>query len=177
MPTLEEKRKEGAMPEERKREYQLVVFKIGDEEFGVDISQVREIVRLIEITYLPKSPAFIEGVVNLRGQIVAIIDLAKRLGIPSLPRGDATRIIVIEISENTVGMIVDSVSEVLRLSSEDVEDVPGLIESEVPEHYIRGVGKLPDRLLVLLDLSRVLTHEEVKHVERHIKAVGQKEEE
>jgi purine-binding chemotaxis protein CheW len=164
------------MPEEKKREYQLVVFKIGNEEFGVDIAQVREIVRLIEITYMPKAPEFIEGVVNLRGQIVAIIDLAKRLGIPSRPRGDVTRIIVVEIGENTVGMIVDSVSEVLRLSSEDIEEVPGLIETEVPEHYIRGVGKLPDRLLVLIDLSRVLTHEEIKHVERHIKTAAKKEE-
>jgi len=165
------------MPEEKKKEYQLVVFKIGEEEFGVDISQVREIVRLIEVTYMPKAPAFIEGVVNLRGQIVAVIDLAKRLGIPSRPRGDTTRIIVIEIGENTVGMIVDSVSEVLRISSENIEEVPGLIETEVPEHYIRGVGKLKDRLLVLLDLNRVLTHEEVVRVERHIKVATKKEEE
>jgi len=164
------------MPEEKKKEYQLVVFKIGEEEFGVDISQVREIVRLIEVTYMPKAPAFIEGVVNLRGQIVAVIDLAKRLGIPSRPRGDTTRIIVIEIGENTVGMIVDSVSEVLRISSENIEEVPGLIETEVPEHYIRGVGKLKDRLLVLLDLSRVLSHEEVAKVERHVKAAANKKE-
>ena len=164
------------MPEEKKKEYQLVVFKIGEEEFGVDISQVREIVRLIEVTYMPKAPAFIEGVVNLRGQIVAVIDLAKRLGIPSRPRGDTTRIIVIEIGENTVGMIVDSVSEVLRISSGEIEEVPGLIETEVPEHYIRGVGKLKDRLLVLLDLSRVLSHEEVVRVERHIRVAAKKEE-
>lgn len=160
----------------QKKEYQLVVFKIGDEEFGVDISQVREIGRLIEITYMPKAPVFIEGVVNLRGQIVAIIDLAKRLGISSSPRGENTRIVVVEIGENTVGMIVDSVSEVLRLSSDDIEDVPGIIETEVPEHYIRGVGKLKDRLLVLLDLNRVLTHEEIAKVERHIKTVANKEE-
>lgn len=165
------------MPEEKKKEYQLVVFKIGDEEFGVDISQVREIVRLIEVTYMPKAPAFIEGVVNLRGQIVAVIDLAKRLGISSKPRGDTTRIIVIEIGENTVGMVVDSVSEVLRMSSEDIEEVPSLIETEVPEHYIRGVGKLKDRLLVLLDLSRVLSHEEVVKVERHVRAAANKKEE
>ena len=165
------------MSEEKKKEYQLVVFKIGDEEFGVDISQVREIVRLIEVTYMPRAPVFIEGVVNLRGQIVAVIDLAKRLDIPSRPRGEATRIIVIEIGENTVGMIVDSVSEVLRISSGDIEEVPGLIETEVPEHYIRGAGKLKDRLLVLLDLSRVLSHEEVARVERHVKAAANKKEE
>ncbi|MBU0549474.1 MAG: chemotaxis protein CheW [Candidatus Omnitrophica bacterium] len=163
-----------ATSEEQKKEYQLVVFNIGEEEFGVDIAQVREIVRLLGITYMPKAPAFIEGVVNLRGQIVAIIDLAKRLGLPSSPRGETTRIIIIEIAENTVGMIVDSVSEVLRLSSEDMEDVPGLIETEVPEHYIRGVGKLKDRLLVLLDLDHVLTHDEVQRVERHVKAAVSK---
>ncbi len=159
-----------SMAEQKKNEHQLVVFKIGDEDFGVDISQVREIVRLLEITYMPKAPAFIDGVVNLRGQIVTIIDLAKRLGISSSPRGDDTRIIVIEIEENTVGMIVDSVSEVLRLSSDEIEEVPGFIETEVPEHYIRKVGKLEDRLLVLLDLRRVLTHEEITHVEHHAKA-------
>ena len=159
-----------------RKEYQLVVFNIGDEEFGVDITQVREIVRLLDITYMPKAPEFIEGVVNLRGQIVAIIDLAKRLGIPSSPRGERTRIVIVEIGENTIGMVVDSVSEVLRLSSEAVEEVPGLIETEVPEHYIRGVGKLSDRLLVLLDLNKVLTHEEVKRVERHVKTAASKKE-
>ena len=164
------------MAEEKKKENQLVVFKIGNEEFGVDISQVREIVRLLEITYMPKAPAFIEGVVNLRGQVVPIIDLAKRLGISSSPRGDATRIIVIEIGDSVVGMVVDFVSEVLRLPSENIEEVPGLIETEVPEHYIRGVGKLENRLLVLLDLNLVLTHEEVQRVERHIKAAAEEEE-
>ncbi|MCX7927057.1 MAG: chemotaxis protein CheW [Candidatus Omnitrophica bacterium] len=155
---------------EKQKEFQLVVFTLGEEEFGVDISQVREIVRLVQITYLPKAPAFIEGVVNLRGQVLPVIDLAKRLGVSSKERSEATRIIVVEVGENTVGMIVDSVSEVLRLSSECVEDVPSLVETEVPEHYIRGVGKLKDRLLVLLDLNRILSPEEVQSVERHIKS-------
>ena len=163
------------MAEKKTKEYQLVVFTIGDEEFGVDISQVREIVRLVQITYLPKAPVFIEGVVNLRGQVLAVIDLSKRLGVSSKERGETTRIIVVEVGENTVGMIVDSVSEVLRLSSENVEEVPSLVDTEVPEHYIRGVGKLKDRLLVLLDLNKILTPEEVSHVERHVKTVSEKE--
>ena len=163
------------MAEAKPKEYQLVVFTVGDEEFGVNISQVREIVRLVQSTYLPKAPAFIEGVVNLRGQVVAIIDLAKRLGISAKPRGALTRIIIIEIGETTVGMVVDSVSEVLRLSPEDIEQVPSLIETEVPEHYVHGVGKLKDRLLVLLDLDKVLTLEEVQHVERQVKAVSKEE--
>jgi len=156
------------MPEQKLKEYQLVVFTLGDEEFGVDISQVREIVRLVQITYLPKAPTFIEGVVNLRGQVLAVIDLSKRLGVSSKERGENTRIIVVEVGENTVGMLVDSVSEVLRLSSECVEEVTSLVETEVPENYIRGVGKLKDRLLVLLDLNKILTPEEVANVERHV---------
>ena len=157
------------MAENKTKEYQLVVFTIGVEEFGVDISQVREIVRLLQITYLPKAPEFIEGVVNLRGQVVAVIDLAKRLGIASKQRGETTRIVIVEFGDNTVGMIVDSVSEVLRLPSDYVEEVPSLITTEIPEPYIWGVGKLKDRLLILLDLKRVLSVEEVQHVERHVK--------
>ncbi len=156
------------MADQKQIEYQLVVFTIGEEEFGVDISQVREIVRVAQITYLPKAPAFIEGVVNLRGQVLAVIDLSKRIGVTSKERGENTRIIVVEVGENTVGMIVDSVSEVLRLSSEFVEAVPSLVETEVLEHYIRGVGKLKDRLLVLLDLNKILSPEEFQHVEKHV---------
>lgn len=163
------------MAEKEKKEFQLVVFSIGNEEFGVDINQVREIVRLIPITYLPKAPVFIEGVVNLRGQVVAIVDLAKRLVIKSNPRTDSTRIIVVEVENNAVGMIVDSVSEVLRLSSDEIDEIPMLVDTEVPEHYIRGVGKLKDRLLVLLDLNKILTPEDVQHVERQVKSPAEEE--
>ena len=166
------------MAQEKQKEYQLVIFAIGNEEFGVDISQVREIVRLIPITYLPKAPEFVEGVVNLRGQVVAVIDLAKRLVIPSKPRGENTRIIIVEIENMTMGMVVDSVSEVLRLSSEHIEDVPSVIQTEVQEHYIYGVGKLnKDRLLVLLDLKKVLTPTEIQHVEKVVSTAGSKKEE
>ncbi|MDD5730577.1 MAG: chemotaxis protein CheW [Candidatus Omnitrophica bacterium] len=165
------------MAENKTKEYQLVVFTIGDEEFGVDISQVREIVRLLQITYLPKAPEFIEGVVNLRGQVVAVIDLAKRLGLSTKGRGETTRIVIVEFGENTVGMIVDSVSEVLRLSSEYVEAVPALVITEIPEPYIWGVGKLKDRLLILLDLKRILTPDEVQHVERQVKTIASKDKE
>lgn len=157
------------------QEYQLVVFKIHNEEFGVDINQVREIVRTVQITYLPKAPSFIEGVVNLRGQVVAIIDLAKRLGISSKPMIDTTRIIIVERGDNVIGMIVDSVSEVLRIPAQQVEELPNLIETKVPEHYIRGVAKLKERLLVLLDLNKILTAEEVEHVEQHIKTASAKQ--
>lgn len=147
-------------------EIQLVIFKIGEEEFGVEINQVREIVKLVSITRMPKAPTFIEGVVNLRGQIITVIDLSRRLDLPSSGRTEATRIMVVEIGENTVGMIVDSVSEVLRLSENDIEDTPSLIETEVHEKYLRGVGKSEDRLLILLDLNEVLSTDEIKHISK-----------
>lgn len=147
-------------------EIQLVVFKIGEEEFGVEINQVREIVKLVAITRMPKAPAFIEGVVNLRGQIITVIDLSRRLDLPSIGRSESTRIMVVEIGENTVGMIVDSVSEVLRLSENDIEDTPSLIDTEVHEKYLRGVGKSEDRLLILLDLNEVLSTDEIKHISK-----------
>ena len=159
------------MADQKTSEYQLVVFSVGEEEFGVDISQVREIVKLVQIISLPKASAFIEGVVNLRGQVLAVIDLAKKLGLVARKREEHTRIIIVEVSGYTVGMIVDSVSEVLRISASSTEDVPELINTEVPEHYIKGIGKLKDRLLVLLDLNRILTPAECKHVDRQVHAI------
>jgi len=150
-----------------KVEIQLVVFKIGDEEFGVEINQVREIVKLVSITRMPKAPVFIEGVVNLRGQIITVIDLAKRLDLPSTGKTESTRIMVVEVGDFTVGMIVDSVSEVLRLSSDDIEEAPSLIDTEVHERYLRGVGKSNDRLLILLDLNEVLSSDEIHHIAKH----------
>ncbi|MDD5775385.1 MAG: chemotaxis protein CheW, partial [Candidatus Omnitrophica bacterium] len=107
--------------------------------------------------------------VNLRGQVLAVIDLAKRIGLRSKERGQTTRIIVVEVGKKTVGMIVDSVSEVLRLSSSCMEEVPSLVNTEVPEHYIRGIVKLKDRLLVFLDLNMIITSDEFAQVERHVK--------
>ena len=169
------------MPEDRKskEEVQLVVFMIGDEEFGVEINQVREIVKLVAITRMPKAPPFIEGLVNLRGQIITVIDLSKRLDLPSKGRTETSRIMVVEVGGSTVGMIVDLVSEVLRLSTDDIEKTPALIETEIHERYLRGVGKVEDRLLILLDLNEVLSIEEMHNIRKHVdslKDAGTKEE-
>lgn len=159
------------MVDEKTGECQIVVFSVGDEEFGVDITQVREIIKLVQIISLPKASAYIEGVVNLRGQVLAVIDLAKKLGLVAKKLEEHVRIIIVEVGEYTVGMIVDSVSEVLRLSANSSEAVPELVNTEVPGHYIKGIGKLKDRLLVLLDLNKILTPADCKHVDRHLKAV------
>ncbi|MBT8763168.1 purine-binding chemotaxis protein CheW [Desulfohalobiaceae bacterium Ax17] len=138
---------------------QLVTFNIGDEEFGVEILKVQEIIRMLEITRVPKAPDFVEGVINLRGKVIPIIDLRKRFGMDSKVHDKNTRIIVIEINNMIVGFIVDSVSEVLRIPADTVEPPPPVVAG-LDSEYISGVGKLDDRLLILLDLDRLLSREE-----------------
>ena len=138
---------------------QLVTFSIGEEEFGVDILKVQEIIRMMEITKVPRAPEFVEGVINLRGKVIPIIDLRRRFGLLARGHDKNTRIIVIEINAMIVGFVVDSVSEVLRIPSSTVEPPPPVV-SGMESEYISGVGKLEDRLLILLDLDRLLSHEE-----------------
>jgi purine-binding chemotaxis protein CheW len=137
-------------------EIQLVVFSLGREEFAVEVTQVREIMRMEEITRMPKTPSFVEGIINLRGQIIAVVDLAKRLNIEAGEMSGDTRIIVVEAEDIKVGMIVDSVSEVLRVSADAVEPSPTLA-TDVSAVYLRGVVKQDNRLIILLDLTKVLS--------------------
>jgi purine-binding chemotaxis protein CheW len=139
---------------------QLVTFSIGEEEFGVDILKVQEIIRMMGITKVPKAPGFVEGVINLRGNVIPIVDLRKRFGLEAREHDKHTRIIVIEINSTIVGFIVDAVSEVLRIPANTVEPPPPVVAGFDSE-YISGVGKLEDRLLILLDLDRLLSSEEV----------------
>jgi purine-binding chemotaxis protein CheW len=138
---------------------QLVTFSIGEEEFGVDILKVQEIIRTMEITKVPRAPEFVEGVINLRGKVIPIVDLRKRFGLETRDHDKHTRIIVIEINQMIVGFVVDSVSEVLRIPANTVEPPPPVV-SGLESDYISGVGKLQDRLLILLDLNRLLSGEE-----------------
>lgn len=138
---------------------QLVTFSIGGEEFGVEILTVQEIIRMLEITRVPKAPDFVEGVINLRGKVIPIIDLRKRFGLESKSYDKNTRIVVIEINKMIVGFVVDSVSEVLRIPEDTVEPPPPVVAG-LDSEYISGVGKLEDRLLILLDLDRLLSREE-----------------
>ena len=138
---------------------QLVTFGLGDEEFGLDILGVKEIIRMTEITRVPKAPQFVEGVINLRGRVIPIIDLRKRFSLDSKERDKDTRIIVVELSSVTVGFIVDSVSEVLRIPADTVEPPPQVV-SGVEADCIKGVGKLDGRLLILMDVERILSSKE-----------------
>jgi len=142
---------------------QLVSFKLGKEEFGVDILKVQEINRMLEVTEMPNAPEFVEGIVNLRGRIIPVIDLKKRLGMPSGERDSSTRIIVIELKGKTIGFIVDEVSEVLRIESKITEPPPEMVAG-IEANYITAVAKLEERLLILLDLEKILSQEEAKEL-------------
>ncbi|QLC49465.1 chemotaxis protein CheW [Methanolobus zinderi] len=143
---------------------QLVIFQLGGEEFGVEIVKVQEIIRMPEITQIPQSPDFVEGVINLRGNVIVVVNLEKRFNLNLKDADDNSRVIVVEIGNNVVGMIVDSVNEVLRIPKSSVEPAPDLVLSQISRDYIKGVGKINERLLILLDLARVLTIEEMNEV-------------
>jgi purine-binding chemotaxis protein CheW len=149
----------------RIEEVQLVVFRLRDEEFGVEISQVREIIRIPEITKVPEAPGFIEGVINLRGEVIGIIDLAKQFELPPVEKLEkVARIVVAEIEDKSFGMVVDEVPEVLKIPKEDIEAAPDVVQSKVKKDFIKGVGKIGERLLILLDLTKILEPGEVQEL-------------
>jgi purine-binding chemotaxis protein CheW len=146
---------------------QLVSFNIGNEEFGIDILKVEEIIRIISITKIPNAPEFIEGVVNLRGRVIPVVNLRTRLGFEKKEFDNQTRVIVVEVNGITLGFIVDSVREVLRIPK-SITEPPPAITTGVNSEYITAVGKLENRLLILLDLEKVLSlqqKEEIKEME------------
>ena len=142
--------------------FQLVTFHVGGEEFGLDILRVQEIIRIQAFTRVPNSPAFVDGVINLRGKVIPVIALRKRLGLQGLAHDKQTRIVVTEIKGTVLGLIVDSVSSVLRIPADTVEPPPRL--GSVEREYVSGVGKLDDRLIILLDVDRLMSDSEEKSV-------------
>ncbi len=145
-------------------EVQMVVFKLEKEEFAVDIQQVREVLKMSQVTPLPQSAHYIEGVINLRGEVIPVVDLRKRFELPLGERDGQTRIIIVEIQESNVGLIVDSVTEVLRFSSSAIQPPPARVAGTRTD-LIEGVGKVADRLLIVLNLEKILTTEEVISLE------------
>ncbi|MDA3860518.1 MAG: chemotaxis protein CheW [Melioribacteraceae bacterium] len=144
---------------------QLVGFKIGQEEFGINILAVHEIIKVIDITTVPNASEYIAGVINLRGRIIPIVHLRKRLHMPVIETDKNTRIIVVEINGKTIGFVVDEVLEVLRISTDITEKPPELVAS-VDSEYITAVAKLEDRLLILLDLEKTLANDDLDELEK-----------
>lgn len=137
---------------------QMVGFKIDNEFYGIDIIQVQEIIRMQEITMVPRTPPFIKGVVNLRGKVVPIISLRERFGIKEVEHTKDTRIVIVRIDVGLIGFIVDAMAEVIRLPERLIEPTPPTA-TNIESEYIRGVGKLDDNLIIILDLNMVLTKE------------------
>jgi purine-binding chemotaxis protein CheW len=134
---------------------QLVSFRVGNEEFGLDILKVQEIIRLRDLTRVPNMPDFVDGVINLRGQVIPVIGLRRRFGMEPSDIDKRTRIVVAEINGAILGFVVDEVSEVLRVSGDTVEPPPRL--GRVEREYVQGIAKLEGRLLILIDLSLLIS--------------------
>lgn len=142
---------------------QIVSFRLANEEYGVDIMRVQEIILMGQITQMPEVPDFICGLINLRGHVIPIIDLRKRFHLPCTDKTEDTRIIVVNVGERTIGIVVDAVNEVLRINSEQIEPPPTCVGA-IDHDYIRGLVKLEQKLLVLLNIDRVLTNEEIASI-------------
>ncbi|NMC11679.1 MAG: chemotaxis protein CheW [Chloroflexi bacterium] len=137
-------------------EHQLVVFELANEHYGVDIAMVEGIIKMQQITAVPHAPSYVEGVTNLRGAVLPVIDLRKRFNLPPEDTTKNSRIIHIAIDNVKVGMIVDAVSEVLRVPEEAIEPTPPIVTT-VDSAFITGIAKIDNRLVILLDLGKVLS--------------------
>jgi len=146
------------------KDLQVVGFRIGNETFGVRIGAVREIVRVPEITAVPNAPDTIEGVINLRGKIIPVMDLRKRFGQAAVQPDKRNRILVVELEKKLVGLIVNSASEVLKIPPSEVE-APGAVFADTESSYVTGVGKLKGRLIILLDIAKLLHRSDFKKLE------------
>lgn len=142
---------------------QFVSFNLGDEEYAIEILKVQEIIRMIEITRVPNSPEFINGVINLRGRVIPVLDLGKRIGLPEKEHSGDSRIIVVEIQNKVIGFIVDKVNIVLRINQNIVEPTPELV-GKIESEFISGIAKMEKNLLILLDLDKVISQPEMKEL-------------
>ena len=144
---------------------QYVIFLLGNKEFGVNIHQTREIISGSDLTFMPNAPDFVCGVINLRGEIVPVIDLKERLKLKELQnQNNEEKIIIVAINETLIGMKVDDVEEIIRLEMDNIEDPPE-ISQKINKDYVSGVGKLNDKLLILLDLDKILSRKEIEKLD------------
>src|SRR5262252_7475734 len=153
------------------KDLQVVGFRIGNETYGVRIGSVREIVRVPEITNVPSAPDLIEGVINLRGKIIPVMDLRKRFGQTDIQADKKNRILVVELENKLVGLIVNAASEVLKIPPSEIE-APGSVFADGESNYVTGVGKLKGRLIILLDVSKLLHRPEFTKLEEAAEPVA-----
>jgi purine-binding chemotaxis protein CheW len=156
-----------ATAESRHREGKYLTFRLADEEYGLEILKVKEIIGLMDITRMPKTPDYIRGVINLRGKVVPVMGLRDKFGMPGAEDSEQTCIIVVEIRRQDrpvmTGVLVDSVSEVLDIGADQIEDAPE-VGGDVDTGMLLGIGKVRERVILMLDIEKVLTGEEMEHL-------------
>lgn len=154
---------------------QFVIFKLENEEFGVEITDVREIIKPQQILKVPNAPSYIEGIINLRGRVHPVFNLRKKFHLENTDFDEMTKIVVVSVNEISVGFIVDDVSEILRIEEQNMEIPPNMI---IGQHikYIKSVGKIGDRMIIILDLGLILSEEEEKEIRElvNFKSTGEK---
>lgn len=143
-----------------------LTFVLGKEEYGIEILRVREIIGLMDITTVPQTPDYMKGVINLRGKVIPVIDLRLKFSMPEEVHTQETCVIVVEVNNTSVGIIVDSVSEVLEIKSGETEDAPSFGQG-VDTSFIMGLGKVKEKIIILLDIESVLSSEELELVKQH----------
>ncbi len=143
---------------------QLVVFRLSEGSYALDIQVVREINRMIDMTAIPKAPDYVKGIINLRGEIVPVVDIGHRFGIGTTEQTKDTRIVVVESKGHTLGLVVDEVSEVLRLAEEEIDPATNVTLTGINVDYVIGVGKVGERLILILAPEKLFTAEEVEQL-------------
>jgi len=142
---------------------QLISFTVGAEEYGLELLRVKEVIRMHQITWLPKAPFSVKGIINLRGDVIPIVDLRDRFGLEAAEHTNMTRVIVVEVEGRPIGMVVDSASQVVRIPSDQIEPPPPVMGG-ISRELITGVGKMDDRLIILLDVDQILTGDELRQI-------------
>ncbi|MGR3304000.1 MAG: chemotaxis protein CheW [Candidatus Scalindua sp.] len=145
-------------------EGKFLTFVLGSEVYGIEILKVREIIKLMDITTVPRTPDYLKGVINLRGKVIPIVDLRSKFIMPEVEHTQETCIIVAEVNQTSIGIIVDSVSEVSNINSGEIEDAPHLGQN-IDTNFILGLGKTKERIVILLDIEKVLSSEDLETVE------------
>ena len=140
------------------QDVQLVIFKLANEDYGLPIQKVQEINRMVPVTKLPQTPEFMEGIINLRGRVIPVVDLRKRFGLTAKEHEEDTRIMIIDINGQTVGIIVDAVNEVVKIAGDCIEPPPQSFVMNA--QFVQGIAKMADRLVILLDIDCILTSQE-----------------
>ena len=150
---------------------QLISFTVGGEEYGLDLLRVKEVIRITQITWLPKAPSCVKGIINLRGEVIPIIDLRERFGLAQQESTALTRVIVVEVEGRPVGMVVDSASQVVRVPADQFDEPPRVMGRGTQE-FISAVGKVDERLVIMIDVDRILSTEEMTQIAGSLQAAA-----